>query len=422
MTPSFAPLRLWLMIGFAACALSWDAVAEQPQVPRIAIVTTVWRHNAHADVIGSRLLEGYTLDGKGEFPKLKLVSAYIDQEEGDNKGKKLCEQHGVKLFDTIAGALTLGGDKLAVDGVLLIAEHGNYPENEFGSFIFPKRRMFGEIAQVFEKNGKAVPVFCDKHLADTWADTDWFWKTAQKHSVPLMAGSSLPVSWRYPPRDVERDRPLKEIVATSYHRLDSYGFHGLEMVQCLAERRKGGETGVKQVRCISGDEVWKLFDRGECSEELLNLAAATFTERPLPAGKTPRTYVKKPILFVIDYRDGLRASILTMDGSNVEWSAAWRYADSGKTEATNFYVQEARPFMHFTYLLKAAEPMFSTGKPPWKIERTVMTSGLLDALLVSNKRGGEIIPTPFLDLSYRNDDWNWGQPPPPPPDRPIPAQ
>ena len=65
-----------------------------------------------------------------------------------------------------------------------------------------------------------------------------------------MAGSSLPTLWRYPPTDVKLGEPLKEIVAVSYHRLDAYGFHALEMVQCLAERRKGGESGIKQVRCL----------------------------------------------------------------------------------------------------------------------------------------------------------------------------
>ncbi|HZN36340.1 MAG TPA: hypothetical protein VFB80_21070, partial [Pirellulaceae bacterium] len=140
----------------------WAALA-QDKLPTVAVVTTEWRHNSHADVIASRLVQGYNLDGKGEFPKLKLVSAYIDQFPANDMSRRLAMEHGFTIYDSVEKALTLGGEKLAVDGVLLIAEHGKYPESETGSIQFPKRRMFGEIVKVFEKSGRVVPVFSDKH-------------------------------------------------------------------------------------------------------------------------------------------------------------------------------------------------------------------------------------------------------------------
>src|SRR5262245_28692788 len=209
----------------------------QEKIPRIAVVTTVWRHNAHADVIASRLVQGNTLDGKGEFPKLKLVSAYVDQFPANDMSRGLAKEHGFTIYDSVEKALTLGGDKLAVDGVLMICEHGNYPRNENGSIRHPKRRIFTEIVKVFEKSGRVVPVFSDKHLADNWADAAWIYGEAKRLKIPLMAGSSLPELWRYPEADVERGAELKEIVATSYGAFDAYGFHALEMVQCLAGRR-----------------------------------------------------------------------------------------------------------------------------------------------------------------------------------------
>lgn len=405
----------------AACWLASPATAEE-KIPKIALVTTVWYHNSHADVIAGRLLDGYTLDGKGEFPKLKLVSAYIDQfsPRGD-KSREFAKQHGFAIFDSIEKSLTLGGDKLAVDGVLLVAEHGDYPESDTGSIQHPKRRFFSEIAKVCEASGRVVPVFSDKHLSDNWTDIEWIYGEAQRLKVPLMAGSSLPTLWRYPPADLERGKPVKELVATSYHRLDAYGFHALEMVQCLVERRQGGETGVKRVRTLSGDAVWAAGDAGEFDFKLLDEAVSRFKERPLPAGKTARDVVKKPYLFQVDYNDGLRASILTMDGSNVEWAAAWRYAD-GSTQSTTFWTQEARPFMHFTYLLQGAEKMFHTGQPTWPVERTLITSGQLDSLLVSNKKNGEWIETPHLARIKYESSFDWQQPPAPPPDRPINGQ
>ncbi len=413
-------MKLHAQLAILVVALFTSLASAQDKIPRVAVITTVWYQNSHADVIGGRLLEGYNLNGEGEFPKLKLVSIFTDQVPTNDKSRALAEKHKVPIFDTIEKALTLGGDKLAVDGVLMIAEHGKYPENDTGSFVFPKRRLFGEIVATFQKTGKVVPVFSDKHLEASWQDIDWFWQTAAKHKVPLMAGSSLPQSWRIPQVDLEKGKAVKEIVVTSYHRLDSYGFHGLEGLQCLAERRKGGETGVKRVRCLEGEAVWKAMDRGEFSAALLEQAVSKFQDRPLPPGKKIRELPKKPALFQIEYNDGLKASVVTMDNGLAEWAAAWNYQDGGGN-AFLYRLQEEHPFAHFTNLLKGAEQMIHTGKPTWSTERTLMTSGLLDSLLVSKRNGSTWLDTPFLNIKYQNE-YNWREPPPMPPNTPKPVK
>src|SRR2546421_990676 len=89
------------------CLLAVSASAQE-KLPRVAVVTTVWRHNSHADVLGSRLVQGYTLDGQGEFPKLKLISAYVDQFPENDMSRGLAKEHGFTIYDSVAGALTLG--------------------------------------------------------------------------------------------------------------------------------------------------------------------------------------------------------------------------------------------------------------------------------------------------------------------------
>jgi hypothetical protein len=264
-------------------------------------------------------------------------------------------------------------------------------------------------------------VFCDKHLADNWQDAKWIYDTARRLQVPLMAGSSLPTLWRYPPADVRRGAKLKEIVAVSYHTLDAYGFHALEMVQCLAERRAGGETGIKSVQCLVGDAVWEAEKTGVYDRALLDTALGRLKWRPIPEGKRIEDLVPEPILFVIDYQDGLRANVFTLNGAVGEWASAWKYADEDGVESTLFWTQEARPFMHFTYLLLGIEKLMLTGRPAWPVERTLLTSGTLDALLRSKRDGGVRIETPELAIRYTSD-WNWQQPPEPPADRPIEAQ
>jgi hypothetical protein len=368
-------------------------------------------------VIVSRLLQTETLDGKGRKPELQLVSLYTDQVPQSDTSRKLSREFGFPIFDTVEGALTLGTGKLAVDGVLLVAEHGNYPKSDTGQTVYPKRRLFEQVAQVFEKSGRSVPVFIDKHLADNWTDAKWIYDTAARLKAPLMAGSSLPVLWRYPPADTTRGAKIDEIVAVSYHTLDAYGFHAMEMVQTLVERRANGETGISSVQCLSGDAVWRAGDEGVYDKQLLAAALDRLKERPLPKDKTLPELVKEPILFVIDYRDGTKARVLTLNGAVAEWSCAWRDGE-GKTNSALFWTQEARPFQHFTYLLRGAEKMFHSGEPAWPAERTLMTSGALDALLISKRDGGRRLETPYLNFAYETK-WNWEQPPEPPPGRPI---
>ena len=405
----------WL--GICAALLAGCAGLASPTPKRIAAIVTEYRHNSHADVIVGRLVESHTLDGKGEFPNLKLASLYTDQVPSNDTSRALMKQHDIPIYDKIEDALTLGTGKLAVDGVLLVAEHGKYLKNETGNVIWPKRRMFEAITKVFRDSKASVPVFCDKHLADNWRDAKWFHQTARELKVPIMAGSSLPVLWRKPPVDVERGSKLAQMVAISYHTLDAYGFHAIEMVQCLAERRAGGETGVRQVRCLADNAVWEAVDDGVIDEELLRAAVAPLNLSPVKRLKKSLVELaKNPTAIIIDYRDGFRASILTLNGAANEWSVAWR--EGGGIKATLFWTQEARPFMHFTHLVKGVEAMFHTGKPTWPAERTLYTSAILDAALISLKRGGVKVPTPYLDIPYQSS-WNWRQPPPPPPGRPI---
>jgi hypothetical protein len=405
-------LTWFALAAFALTALfdSSEARADE-KPPRVAVITTVWRQNSHCDVIAGRLLQGYTLNGQGEFPRLKLASLYTDQIPTGDKSRDLAKEFGFPIYGTVEQALTLGGKDLAVDGVLLICEHGDYPANESGNTAYPKRRLFGEIVKVFEKCGRVVPVFSDKHLADNWQDIDWISSTARKMHIPLMAGSSLPTAWRAPPTDVKRGAKVKELVGVSYGRLDAYGFHALEMAQCLVERRRGGETGVKQVRCLEGEAVWTAGKVGTYDPRLLDETLARLTH-PRSPEKPLAERVKSPVAYVIDYNDGLRVTILALNGAVQEFACAWRYAD-GSSDSTMFAVQESHPFMHFTYFLKNAERMIATSQPPWPIERTVLTSGILDAFFLSRKAGGTPIPTPYLKIAYTSP-LEWQQPPPQP--------
>jgi hypothetical protein len=415
---SSAILRLAVLVKFFIASSSLLSFGSD--FANVTGIVTVYRHNSHADVILSRLLQTDTLDGKGKDSPLKLVSLYTDQKPADDISRLLAASHRFRTSDNIEDALTLGTGKLAVDGVFLIAEHGDYPRSSTGNIQYPKRRFWEQILKVFRDSNRVVPVFIDKHLADNWADAKFIYDSAREMNIPLMAGSSLPGTWRRAPADVKRGAALKEIVALTFHTTDAYGFHALEMIQSLAEQRKGGETGIKAVQSLRGEAVWRAIDEKNFDTELFDAARARLSQPQNP--KRPlRETVPDPKLFRIEYADGLKATLLELNGAVGEWSAAWRYADDNRIDSSLFWTQEGRPGMHFTLLLHGIEQMMLTGKPSWSVERTLLTSGALDALLISLQENQRPVETPYLMIPYQ-PTWRWSEPPPPPPIRPWSEQ
>jgi len=406
--------RDFLAAALAASPLASLASAVEPAPPKVGAAVTAYYHNSHADVIVGKILEGYNLDHKPPRPNLDLAGLYVEQFPKNDKSREVAKQHKYRDCKTIEDAVTLGTGKLAVDGVILVAEHGEYPTNDRGQILYPRRRFMEEVVKVFRKSGRSVPVFSDKHLATNWADAKWMYDQSRELGFPLMAGSSIPLTWRKPAIEPPRGFKPTEVLAISYHLLDTYGFHAMEVVQCLAERRGEGETGIAAVQCLDGPAVWKAGEQGRFDRKLLD-AALGVCERKLK--KPVEVLAKTPTAFLMEYRDGFRASVLTLDGPVLEWAAAWREG-TGEPAATVFWSHEARPLGHFTFLVQGIEHLIRKGKSPWPVERTLLTTGTLAALFESRAKGGVRIETPHLAIAYK-PTFDWTDPPPPPPSRPF---
>ena len=377
------------------------AASAEERPLRIAAIVTEYRENSHADVIVGKFLEGCRTPEITFTPKVKVASLYLDQVPPADTGREMAEKHRVRLCPTIEDALTLGGKELAVDGVLLIGEHGRYPYNELGQHLYPRRRFFEETAAVIRKAGRAVPVFNDKHLSPSWADAKWMYDTARELRVPFMAGSSLPVTWRRPELELPGGTELAEALVVGYGGTEAYGFHALETLQCMAERRKGGETGVRSVQCLQGDAVWKAGETGRWSWPLLRAALAR-SERETLRMATPdrvREAAKDPECFLVEYRDGFKAAVLMLYGVADEFLFAGRAAGQEQPLSTLFWLSD-KPFIHFARLCEAIQQMFLTGKPTYPVERTLLTTGVLDAAMRSRHAEGKRLETPELAIRY----------------------
>ena len=364
-----------------------------PERKKIAAIVTAYYPRSHADVLATKFLKGFPTDEGLLPPEVDVVSMYMDQIHDRDIGRELAAQHDVPLYQSIPQALTLGGKELAVDGVLVVGEHGDYAWNEKEQHLYPRKYFFEQICGVFATSGRAVPGFSDKHLSYNWHDARWMCDRSRELGVPFMAGSSLPMAWRKPWMEYELDTPLEAGLSVAYGGLDSYGFHALETLQCMVERRPGGETGIVAVQCLEGDAVWQSqgWDR--------ELYAATVEHIEAKGPGEARDHCANPTLYLLEYGDGLRPATLMLGGYLKGWGFAARRA--GSVEGMRVLLPD-NPHAHFSYLGLNIQRMFVTGQAQYPVERTLLISGALEALLDSRHQGGVRLETPHLGVAYRS--------------------
>ncbi len=345
---------------------------------------------------------------------MDLVSLYVDQVGDNDLSRDRARRFpSMKIYPTIAEALTLGGSALAVDGVLLIGEHGNYPKNEKGQTRYPRYEFFQQIVKVFRASSRVVPVFNDKHLSWNWDWARQMYDQSKSMGFPLMAGSSLPVTWRIPAVEMPPGATVREALCVCYGGVDSYDFHGLETIQCLVERRKGGESGVQWVEAWRGERFWQAYREGLWPRELVEAAfCRSHTMTPSRAGFNDdfpsfddmRRLVKDPLAYRYQHHDGLFSTMLLMDGLVQDFNFAALIDGEREPFSTQMYLPmpPARTSLanFFSPLVHHIEDLFLTGKPNYPVERTLLTTGLTAAGVESLYRNQARYETPHLAVHY----------------------
>ncbi|HWB31780.1 MAG TPA: hypothetical protein VG714_01275 [Acidobacteriaceae bacterium] len=384
--------------------------------PRIAVLANIYKTHLHTQHIIDRVLDGYNYGAEFQKPALHVISIYVEQRgEGDLVPER-AHRHNIRICNSVDEALTLGTDKLAVDGVIYIGEQGDYPRNELGLIPYPRYQFFQKVVETFRRTGKVVPYYTDKHLSWNW---DWareMYDTSKKMGFPMMGGSSLPVTWRIPQVEMPDNAVVKEAMCVAFGGLDSYDIHALETVQCMVERRKGGETGVEWVQAYRGDNFWKAHEQGVWSQEVFKAAACrshtlapgrdNFTDSfPTVEEMKPLIRDRDPVAYHYRYKDGLRGTIMLLNGFVEDFNFAAQLEGRDKPFSTMMYLSRGRERAtlesYFDPLVHYIERFMITKKEQYPIERVLLANGILCAGLASLRSNQAKLPTPQLNIAYQ---------------------
>ena len=377
---------------------------------RIAVITTVYTYLSHAQHFADRLMVGYPYAGKWQNPRTEVVSLYVEQKPIGDQSQDRAKEFGFTVYNTIAETLRCGGDQLAVDGILIIGEHGNYPSNQLGQILYPRYEFFKACVEVFEQDGRSVPIFNDKHLSYSFEKAKEMVDDSNRLNFPILAGSSLPVTWRLPDLELDFGCQLESALMVGVGGSDPMDYHALEAMQCMIERRQGGESGVSSVQLIDGDSVWQAGHDGLWSMDLLE---AALSRSDTPCGLTDQDgrtqdlirtgelyrLVDNPSAYLIEHNDGFNSVLLMLNGAVRDYCFAGQV--NGQIVSNQFFLTPTPNVTYSACLIKKIEEMYLTGQAPYPVERTLLVSGTLESCLKSRHSDHQKLETPHLNVAYQ---------------------
>lgn len=392
--------------------LSGQAPESNEGLKTVAFLGTEVRRHSHAQHFLDRLSVGYTWGGRWQRPRVRVASVFLDQFPEGDLGRDRIAKYGLKQFDTIADALTLGTGQLAVDGVVIIAEHGKYPDNDKGQKLYPRYRWFKEAVKVFEDSGRSVPVFNDKHLSTDWSECQEMVSDAKRLHFPFLAGSSLPVTWRLPSIEMPLGAKLTESVCVAYGGIDSYDIHALETAQCMSERRAGGEVGIKSVHTLQNQDVWNQLANPAYAKTRELMVAALNRSHNLPVeGGFPtgavtfewaRNVFPRITAYFIEHLDGFKTTMFLTGIQDFNY-AGYR-SDTDEIVSCQMYLpmptHGSTTADFFNPLTRHIEDLVLNNRANYPVERTLLTSGMVIAGVESLHSGNPVM-TPNMAVRYQ---------------------
>ncbi|MBM3993887.1 MAG: hypothetical protein FJ303_07015 [Planctomycetes bacterium] len=399
--------RRQMLQAMAAAPVSAAFGAGVGRRPRVAIIYTQCFHRSHAHVILENFLTDFLFNGRLTHPAVEVASIYADQISpivNRDLTAEIERRFRIPRFRTIGEALTLGGRELAVEGVVSIGEHGDYPTDRLGVREYPRKRFFDEIVAVMRRSNRFVPIFNDKHLSYRWDWSREMYDVCRQHRIPFMAGSSVPLAQRRPAFDMPANAVVEEAVSIHGGPFEIYDFHGLEVLQAFVESRRGGETGIRAIEFLPREPLFAAARQGRWSLDLARAAMRAEFGDNVPDITRPIGGVE-PWGILVTYRDGTKGVVLKLGSSGTRWNFACKLAGERTPRVTSHYVGPWRNRCLFMALSNAIQTFIGRREAVYPVERTLLTTGAL-AAAVQSRAAGEAVETPQLEIAYQPRDFS----------------
>ena len=355
-----------------------------------------------------RFLMGYPRNGGFHKPAVGGISVYLPPTSESDFGMRR-EDFNLKVAPTVEQAVD------GADAVVIVPRRPGAMAND----------RFSQIALARLPDGAAC--FIHGALSSNLDRGRALAKLAASRRIALLAGTPLSVTWRLPEVELPRDTALSEALvvvqinpppnqtpnsaqAGSQGTLAGAELNALEGLLPVIERRRGGESGVRSVRLLEADEVWRAGRRKLWSWPLLAAALSRShspqgdpvldgrTQDIVGLGLVPKL-ARRPQAWLLEHRDGLRTSILVLDGVVGDFNFAVRAAD-GRIFSAQLFRAPPPVEQHFSLLAAAVEDFFESRKTPWPLERNLLIAGLLETFRSPATRGGEAVAAPGLNIAY----------------------
>ena len=197
----------------------------------LAVLGTVYRPLSYLYHLAGRFLHGYPRDGRHHLPAQYIRSLWLDQAPENDLSREVCRSFDIRKGRTVRDALLDADGRLQVEGVLIVAEHGNYPRNDKGQILYPRYEIFEQVVETFRRVGRSVPVFVARHLSYDFGKARQMTAWAEEMDFPLLAGSTLPTTWRRPELELPLDSPVGRALVAGYGPTEVFGFDALEALQ-----------------------------------------------------------------------------------------------------------------------------------------------------------------------------------------------
>ncbi len=335
---------------------------------RIAFVVEEFALRAPAQQLLDRLLIGYLRDGQFHRPGFDRISICLDSSEVNSELQRRAQDFGLVVEPNLNRAVS------DADAVVVVWKGRGVDANEERL-----RAVLGAMP------GNAA-CFVYGALANRARSARELAGLADARSVVLGAGTSLAVTYRLPEVKLVPGARLSDAMIVVEGAFGEAELDALEGLLPLIERRRGGEAGVKSLRFLQGDELWRLT-RGDPARALLASASSrsnTVQGDPLADGRTQdivglgliEALARNPRGWLLEHRDNLRSTILVLDGAVADYNFAIRLAN-GSIVSAQLYRPPEPAQEQFSRLAGAIEDFFRTRSAPWALERSLLISELL---------------------------------------------